>query len=226
MYKRQPIYGSVGGPTEVEGASVIQITGLDLSNVDHGYSGAPVLNLRNKKVIGLINARYQPTQAFFVPLTELLKRWQELRNFHDVFKEIRSKLAKEAQKGLEGKLGESGFIPLRLECGTVPERRKEEVEVMEQGAREWSAHGRKWEDFDLKKLTSFSRSYILSSPVGTGKTTFLYWLATQLTDTDTDTDTVPIFMPCAEFERINPRNWNELKAYLISTFNFDVLRMT
>ena len=30
-------------------------------------------------------------------------------------------------------------------------------------------------------------------------------------------------MPCAEFERINPRAWNELKAYLISIFNFDVL---
>ncbi len=215
-----PIYGSVGGPTEVEGASVIQITGLNLRNVDHGYSGAPVLNLRNKKVIGLINARYQPTQAFFVPLTELLKRWQELRIFHDVFKEIRSKLAKEAQKGLEGKLGESGFIPLRLECGTVPERRKEEVEVMEQGAREWSAHGRKWEDFDLKKLTSFSRSYILSSSVGTGKTTFLYWLATQLTDTDTDTDTAPVFMPCADFERLNPLNWNKLREHLTSFFTF------
>ena len=215
-----PIYGSVGGPTEVEGASVIQITGLNLSNVDHGYSGAPVLNLRNKKVIGLINARYQPTQAFFVPLTELLKRWQELRNFHDVFKEIHSRLAQEAQKGLEGKLGESRFIPLRLECGTVPVRREVEV-VMKRGAREWSAHGRKWKDFDLKKLTSFSRSYILSSPVGTGKTTFLYWLATQ--PTDTCTDTVPIFMPCADFERLNPLNWNELKAYLISTFNFDVL---
>ena len=67
--------GYSGGATKVEGASVIQITGLDLSNVDNGYSGAPVLNLRNKKVIGLINARYRPTQAFFVPLTELLKRW-------------------------------------------------------------------------------------------------------------------------------------------------------
>ena len=214
-----PIHGSVGGATRVRGTSVIQITGLNLSNVDHGYSGAPVLNLRNKKVIGLINARYQPTQAFFVPLTELLKRWQELRNFHDVFKEIRSRLAKEAQKGLEGRLGESGFIPLRLECGTVPERRKVEV-VMKQGAREWSAHGRKWGDFDLKKLTSFSRYYILSSPVGTGKTTFLYWLATQPTDTDTDTDTVPVFMPCAEFERLNPRAWNELREHLTSFFTF------
>ena len=214
-----PIHGSAGGATRVRGASVIQITGLNLSNVDNGYSGAPVLNLRNKKVIGLINARYQPTQAFFVPLTELLKRWQELRNFHDVFKEIRSRLAKEAQKGLEGRLGESGFIPLRLECGTVPERRKVEV-VMKQGAREWSAHGRKWGDFDLKKLTSFSRYYILSSPVGTGKTTFLYWLATQPTDTDTDTDTVPVFMPCAEFERLNPRAWNELREHLTSFFTF------
>jgi len=210
-----PIYGSVGGPTKVEGTSVIQITGLDLSNVDNGYSGAPVLNLRNKKVIGLINARYQPMQAFFVPLTELLKRWQELRVFHDVFKEIRSRLAQEAQKGLEGRLRKCRFIPLKLECGTVPVRREVEV-VMKRGAREWSAHGRKWKDFDLKKLTSFSRSYILSSPVGTGKTTFLYWLATQLTDTDT----VPVFMPCAEFERINPRAWNELREHLTSFFKF------
>gem|GEM_PF-1985265 len=210
-----PINGSVGGPTIIEDISVIQISGLNLSNVDHGYSGAPAINLKNKKVIGLIYARYQPAQAFFVPLTELLKRWRELRDFHDVLKKIRLKIAQKAQEELNKKLRDSKFIPLNLECGTIPR----EPEEMEQ-ARGW-VHGRKWEDFELETLLSSQKSFILSSSVGTGKTIFFHWLITQLIDAET----VPIFMPCAEFERINPRNWNEFKEQLISDFNQDFLKI-
>ena len=207
------INGSVGGPTRHEGIGIVQIIGLNISNVNPGYSGAPVLNLKNEKVIGLIYARYEPTQAFFVPLTKLLERWQELRDFHDVFKKIRSKLAQKAKEELDKKLRDSRFIPLNLECGTIPERPEERERT-----REW-AHGREWQDFDLKTLPSFSKSYILSSSVGTGKTTFLYWLVKELVSKDH----VPIFMPCAEFERINPKGWNDLRKQLISSFNEDFL---
>ncbi len=195
----------------------MQITGLNLNNVDCGYSGAPVLNLKSKKVIGLICARYRGTQAFFVPLTTLLEHWHALRDVHDVFKKIRSRLARSAEEELNKKLKDSRFIPLNLECGTIPAER-EEREGREQ-ARGW-AHGRRWEDFDVKNLLSFSRSYILSSSVGTGKTTFLYWLITQLIGKET----VPIFMTCAEFESINPRSWNEFREQLIASFEDEFLK--
>ena len=209
------INGSVGGPTRHEGIGVVQIIGLNISNVSPGYSGAPVLNVKNEKVIGLIYARYEPTQAFFVPLAKLLQRWQELKEFHDVFKKIRSKLAQKAKEELDKKLRGSRFIPLNLECGTIPEKPEEEER---ERTSEW-AHGREWQDFDLKTLPSFSKSYILSSSVGTGKTTFLYWLVTELVSKDV----VPIFMTCAEFERINPGGWNDLRKQLTLSFNHDFL---
>ncbi len=207
------IKGSVGGRTIVEGISVIHISGLNLSEIDIGYSGAPVLNLKNEKVIGLINARYKKIHAFFVPLKILLDQWEEIKDFHDVFTKIRSKIAQTAQEQLNKRLRDSRFIPLNLECGAIPEKPEEKEQ-----ARGW-AYGRKWEDFEFKTLPSSQRSYILSSSVGTGKTTFFYWLVTQLINTAT----VPIFMPCAEFERANPQNWNELKKQLTSDFNQDFL---
>ncbi len=209
------IIGSVGGSTELNGISVRQISGLNLSNVDRGYSGAPVLNLKNEKVIGLIHAKFQSTQAFFVPMTKLLEQWQELRDFHDVFKKIRSKIARTAQEKLNKRLRDSRFIPLNLEYGAIPEKTEEREQAR------GLAHGRKWEDFKYKALPSPQRSYILSSSVGTGKTTFFHWLVIQLIDTGT----VPIFMECAKFESINPQNWNELKEQLTSDYNQDFLKV-
>lgn len=199
--------------TKDERTEVVQIVGGTLENVSPGFSGAPVLHQRTKKVIGLVNSKYELTQAFLVPLDTLYRQWPESRDFHDIFKKIRSKLANEARKKLNEKIKDTLFIPLRLECGKMPEQpnKKEGGELEE---KEWT-HGRKWEDFDLENLLPFPKSFVLSSSVGTGKTTFLYWLVTKIVE---KTDIVPIFMTCAELESINPNTWDDLEKKLVSNY--------
>jgi len=60
--------GTIGGTTKIEEVNVVQINGLSLCNVKPGYSGSPVLHLRTKKIIGLIQSIGNETQAFFVPI--------------------------------------------------------------------------------------------------------------------------------------------------------------
>ena len=55
------ISAEVGGLTlsTFEEVDVYPITGLNVSNVDGGYSGAPLINQITQKVIGLIHAKYR-----------------------------------------------------------------------------------------------------------------------------------------------------------------------
>ena len=205
------ISGAIGGFTTVDNTKVIQITGLNLTNVNPGYSGAPVFHLQTNKVIGLIHAKYKKTQAFFIPLDPLFKIWLELKDFHDIFKKLRLKLADEAEEKLKEKLKGTPFIPLNLEEGVV----KEEKPGHQRQPKEERAHGREWKAFNLDKLFPPDSSYILSSDVGTGKTTFCCWLTKELIK---KTDRVPILMTCAEFERKNLDNWDELKEKLIGNY--------
>jgi len=199
--------------TRDERTEVVHIVGDTLENVTPGFSGAPVLHRRTKKVIGLVNSKYELKQAFLVPLDTLYMQWGELRNFHDVFEKIRSRLGDEAQEKLNEKRKDTPFIPLRLECGQIPEKpTKEEDEGLKK--KEWT-HGRKWEDFDLENLLPITKPFILSSPVGAGKSTFLYWLVTRLVET---TNIVPIFMTCSEFENLNPTNRDILREHFAKTY--------
>jgi len=204
------INGAIGGPTTIDSTNIIKITGLDLEEVNPGYSGAPILHLRTNKVIGLMNARYKPHQAFFVPLKELLKCWPEIKDFHDVFKKIKLELAKEAEEKLKEKLKETPFIPLSLEEGTIIEKPPGKKQLKEE-----RVYGREWKVFDLSKLFPPAKSYILSSDAGTGKTTFFCWLTKELVN---KTDTVPVFMTCAEFEEKNADNWRAVKEKLVGDY--------
>jgi HEAT repeat protein len=208
------INASIGSPTQdKEGISIIQLTGLNIGeNVNPGFSGAPVLHLKTKKVIGLVYARYKSKQAFFVPLKELFDSWSELEDLHDVFKKIRLKIAEKAEEELKKKLKGTEYIPLDLEYGEIPKRETEKIE--DKPWKEW-AHGREWKAFDLDKLFSLDISYILSSDVGSGKTTFFYWLARELVHR---TGRAPIFITCAELEDI--KNSDELKEYLVKKYKY------
>jgi S1-C subfamily serine protease len=65
------IRGQVGGltPTLIKDVEVLPIIGLNVVNVDGGYSGAPVLNTATQRVIGLVYAaERKETQAFFTPI--------------------------------------------------------------------------------------------------------------------------------------------------------------
>jgi hypothetical protein len=198
-----PIVGELGGlePTRVGGVEVFPIAGLNLDNVDGGYSGAPVVNEATQKVIGLVHAKHHDTQAFIVPLAPLFAAWPELDALHDVFERIRRGLGEEAKAKLAEKLHAAPFIPLNLQAGVIPE---EGAEIDEAGrgsdARE-HAHRRHWESFNLERLLPPKGPFVLSSDAGTGKTTFLYWLASELVQ---QSAFVPFVMYCEELERSNP----------------------
>src|ERR1700738_4759834 len=89
-----PIVGKLGGlePVAVDGVEVLPVAGLNLDNVDGGYSGAPVVNQVTQKVIGLVRAKHHDTQAFIIPLAPLFAEWPELVATHDVFQQIRQRL--------------------------------------------------------------------------------------------------------------------------------------
>jgi HEAT repeat protein len=201
---------------------IYPIVDLSVANVWPGYSGAPVFHGMTGRVIGLINARYSSTQCFFVPLSELFSEWPELRELHDCHNKIRLHVAREAEEGLAKKLRESEFIPLRLQCGKVSKEasKKEEEEDETEVLRgiEWS-HGRTWSQFDAKALLSTSHPYILSSQVGTGKTTFLYWLAAEIAK---KTDKVPFILNCSDFERFNILSQEDLKQFLVKKYAPDL----
>jgi HEAT repeat protein len=193
-------------PTKLNGLEVFPLMGFNLDDIDSGYSGAPVINAATQKVIGLVRAKHQETQAFMVPLAPLFARWPELRAFHDVFEHIRQRLGEHAQAKLAEKLRATPFIPLGLESG-IPEKGDSRGDL---GARSDSGenlHGRRWEALDLKRLLPPRSPFILSSDVGTGKTTFVYWLASRLVQ---QTRFAPLVMSCEELERLDPSKLEEL----------------
>lgn len=206
------IRGKIGGfeTTQVKGLDVLPIAGLNLDNIDSGYSGAPVFNERTQKVIGLVHAKQHSSQAFIVPLAPLFRAWPELRVAHDVFEHVRLELGGQARNGLEGKLHAADFIPLRLEAGRI--------EKDAQGGRGTAeaqdpTDRRKWENFDLSGLQPLQGRFMLSADVGSGKTTFVQWLAAELVQRTGD---VPVVMDCKTLERLlEQRNLEDLLAEAI-----------
>ncbi|WP_306534704.1 HEAT repeat domain-containing protein [Geobacter sp.] len=201
--------GSMGAltPTPIKGLESYPITGLNLKNVDGGYSGAPVVDQRLQKVIGLVYAKHRATQAFIVPLRPLFEGWPELRVVHDVFEQIRTRLGEEAHAKLEEKMHHAPFIPLNLDCGVISERQEQEAG---EEAKAYE-HGRTWNAFEPKRLLPPRQSYILSSDVGMGKTVFVYWLTAELVRR---TRVVPWLMSCQDLERIDPKSGMDLRAVL------------
>ncbi len=216
------IRGQVGGltPTPIDNVEVLPIVGLNMGNVDGGYSGAPVLSNATQRVIGLLYAKHTGTQAFFTPIDKLFPHWRELEAFHDVYQQLRRRLEQEAKQKLCKALRNTPFIPLNLEQGVLPlpdraeQRRASETEEIE---TQREAHGRRWEALSPDELLPPQGYSLLSSDVGTGKTTFVYWLATELLSKTAEV--VPVIMSCAELERSAAAYWPELKKRLIESYS-------
>jgi HEAT repeat protein len=207
-------HSQIGTELPSKGFSLVQITASNMKNIDFGFSGAPVVDETTEKVIGLIHAKAAKGyeyQAFFVPITELMKSWNEMKEFHDPGPRIRRAIARDAEKILnETKLKGTVFIPLRLEYGKVPEPGSKQQERKDRIQEEWG-FGREWSQFSLKNLCSPVESYILSSSVGTGKTVFLLQLTTAI-GFSTQSDRFPLFIPCEEFEGWNAGNWKKMRS--------------
>jgi HEAT repeat protein len=189
----------------VDGVEVLPITGNILDNIRAGYSGAPVINERTQKVIGLVRAKQHERQAFIVPLTPLFGAWPELRALHDIFEQIRQKIGEQAQAALNQKLHNSPFIPLNLQVGHLSEESKDATTTSAEG--EAYAHHRFWKSFDVKDLLPPDGRYVLSADVGTGKTAFVNWLAAELVRR---TRFLPVVMSCRELEQHAPKRCDDV----------------
>src|SRR5262249_21392966 len=156
--------------------------------------------------------------AFIVPLAPLFTAWPELRDVHDVFEQIRRRLGEEAQAALENKLHAAPFIPLHLEAGHIETKQRQEKDASRAEAnRKMHTHGRAWKRFDQKNLLPPRGKFVLSADVGTGKTTFVEWLAAELVRR---THLLPVVMTCDEFERLAPKRLDDLVEALHLTDAF------
>ena len=207
----------------VNGIEMLPITGHILDNIDLGYSGAPVVNDRTEKVVGLVHAKQHERQAFIVPLAPLFAAWPELHAFHDVFEQIRRKLGEQAQTALGEKLHDAPFIPLKLEAGRIAAAGDQATPDSRGKLKdETLAHGRRWERFDVEALLPLRGRYVLSADVGTGKTTFIHWLASELVRR---TRLLPVVMPCRELERLAPKRRDDVLEALIEGLTGAFLRV-
>jgi len=73
-----PIEGTISGSSELDGTE--RITLEEAIHVKPGASGAPALNRHTGKVIGIISDNWEQHQvAFVLPLSEVLKQWDVLK---------------------------------------------------------------------------------------------------------------------------------------------------
>jgi HEAT repeat protein len=198
---------------DLEGIELYALQGFVLSNVEGGFSGAPVLDCFTQKVIGLISAKSTPHQAFLAPLKPLYKLWKELRDFCDVCLAIRRSESEKAKREVDIKLGNTPWVQLELEQGELPLNTS-----AGSSERKTARHGRIWTPLERSGLETAigqldgsvipddqKRKLVLSADVGTGKTTFLRWLGVELLNKTRDV--LPLFMTCEQ-----ARTHNDLEA--------------
>ncbi|MGJ0482924.1 MAG: HEAT repeat domain-containing protein [Methylomicrobium sp.] len=219
------ILGAIGGltPTVVGDVEVYPITGLNLRNVNNGYSGAPLINQVTKKVIGLVYAKYHYTQAFIAPLTPLFfSRWPELKDLHDIYLQIRERFADEAKQKLDQQLRGTTFIPLDLEQRFLPKKQDWEREQDPDEKDGKAQVHSQWLPLNLEQLLQPRDRLILTADVGTGKTTLFLWLVGKLIEKP---PMVPLFLTCAELERSRAYHWDDLLNECIKRYETEFLKI-
>ena len=214
--------GEISGTTKIDNIPVFQIGGFGIKEIRPGYSGSPVICLRTKKVIGLIYATYpkQENLAFFVSFSSLVKYWEKNWNeaveFHDTYRKIRKEISLEFDRLLQQKLQNSEFISLGLERGDIPKKKKDHNEdFSDRDDPGKLIHQREWHNFSINDLMPPRGSYLLSSDVGFGKTTYLYWLACEI---NKNFDNFAVCIPCSAFAEWKPESWDDLKGKISNFF--------
>ena len=215
--------GEIFGTTKYDSRSVFQIGGFSQKETSPGYSGSPVICVRTKKVIGLIYATYQEKEyvSFFISISDLIKHWEknwaEMENFHDVYRKIQEKISSESNRLLQEKLQKSPFIPLGLLRGDIPKKKKTDrnEDFFRRNDTGKLFHQREWHNFSNKDLLPPTGSYLLSSDVGSGKTTFLYWLTCEI---NKNPDNFAIYVLCSSFSDWKPESWDDLKEKISNSF--------
>lgn len=214
--------GEISGSAKHNNTLVYQIGGFSISEINQGFSGGPVICLRTGKVIGLVHAIYPggANLAYFVPTSDIVvhweKSWIQIIEFHDVFKRIQKEIQRESYIFLQEKLKNSLFIPLNLQHGEVPEKKKKTVKKFDddqERENKKNIHHRTWHNFSVNDLLPPKGSYLLSANVGFGKTTFLYWLSSEI---NKNFDNLGIFIESSIFADWKPESWGDLKQKIFN----------
>ena len=132
------------------------------------------------------------------------------------FVEFREMLKQEAISHLNEKLHSRGlddYIPLDLQMGLIKESGSDGA-LITLGQN----HNRIWEEFDFNRLQNPQGFYILSSEVGSGKTTFLRNLQLRIIK---KTGLIPIFLEALELEslKFKKRNSNSFLKSISDLLN-------
>ena len=129
---------------------------------------------------------------------------------------LRDKLRDEATSALRGQLcsqDPAEYIPLRLECAHASIARNN-ARGLDFDAQPYVLDSH-WHVCDLDVLSPPRVPFILCSPSGSGKTTFLRHLQMSLTKT---THTLPFFVDARELAECQWKGWAEFRSELIRPF--------
>ena len=165
--------------------------------------------MRLLKVVGIMHAKETLTQAFVAPLSPLLERWKRTRRFHDVGERLRNLIRVDTQNSVEEKLRGTSFIPLGVERLAETKENKAGPPGEEEWTLKQDDDHRAWEPIQVEAaaLLGLDSRYILMGSVGTGKTSFLYWLALKVVEA---TDRIPYPIRLRDRRNSRIRSWLNL----------------
>jgi len=133
----------------------------------------------------------------------------------EILDKLRKKLTEEAAGQLEKKLRSADvrdYQPLDLELGTIETKKNKHNILTEEGT---DIHFKKrdciWRSYDIEDLDNFKGTCILSSDVGTGKTTFLRHLQLKLLD---ESKRMPVYIHASKIEKWQDVDYTSLEKHL------------
>ena len=175
----------------------------------------PELQAFMKRLEGRFETEFRRSEESVAREATPTMRFDTTEEFEHKLREI---LKNEALQHLCEKLkpkDENDYQPLDLDCG-IPEEYEHQLQGEEVGVRETKLNlRRKWKHFNFIALLKPFGIYVLSSDVGTGKTTFLRHLQLQLLKKE---GFVPIFIHASKIEKCEPGNVAELVQHLAKGF--------
>ncbi|MCX5696568.1 MAG: metallophosphoesterase [Candidatus Omnitrophica bacterium] len=123
---------------------------------------------------------------------------------------------------LEQRLNNTDYVQLQLEKGEYKRVDFEERESSEEKPLDKPdqgllfEHKRQWQPVRIGDILQMKdREYILSSPVGMGKTTFIYWLAREFIE---KTDKIPFVLNCYDIETGNVDSVDDIIEHRSGSF--------
>ena len=206
------IRATFGEKTKIGKTHVHRFEGI-FEAVNDGLSGAPVWNERIEKVVGCFKADMHNLGFCTIPYTLLDQAG--LLKIHDVYLSLSLVIAVDSEKALNECLKGTNYVPLAMEEGINPTK-DQPLDYFDKGNNKFQ-HNRKWSSFDIAQYCRNPQGFrLLSSDVGTGKSTFTAWLAMELTKSNCF---IPLLFHCRDVEKAF-ENDKDIQTKWIEMFTF------